>query len=57
MPPGEERYNEGDYRCDDCGTLGNFTDGTMYGIGEGNLEKCVCNDCLNNLHSKGENNG
>ena len=44
----DEKWNEGDYNCDKCGEWGSFLDGTMWGIGEGNIESCVCNDCLDN---------
>ena len=41
-------YEEGDWNCAKCGVLGSFLDGTMWGIGEDNIELCVCNDCLDN---------
>ena len=40
--------NESDYYCDKCGILGNFLDGTMWGVGKGNMETCLCNECLEN---------
>ncbi len=43
-----EELNEGDYHCDQCDTLGNFTDGSMWGVGEDNFELCLCNECLKN---------
>lgn len=38
--------DEMDYNCDKCGTLGNFTDGTMWGLGLNNIETCLCSYCL-----------
>ena len=40
-------YKEGDYNCDKCGYLGNFNNGDIFGIGKKNIEKFLCNDCLN----------
>jgi len=42
----EETYNDGDYRCDICDSLGNFNDGTMFGIGKDETEINVCENCL-----------
>ena len=39
-------YEEGDYNCDKCNYLGNFNDGDICGVGEGNMEKFLCNDCI-----------
>tara|TARA_R110000824_G_scaffold147810_4_gene317323 strand:+ start:598 stop:876 length:279 start_codon:yes stop_codon:yes gene_type:complete len=38
--------NEGNYNCDKCNYLGNFNDGDICGVGEGNMEKFLCNDCI-----------
>ena len=43
-----QELNEGDYHCDKCNVIGNFTDGTMWGVGNNNLEFCFCNECLEN---------
>ena len=39
--------------CDDCGhkeyyedECGFFTDGKFWGVGENNMEKIICNNCL-----------
>jgi len=41
-------WQEGDYQCDKCGTVGNFVDGTMWGVGQikDNMESCLCTQCL-----------
>jgi len=42
-----KEYKEGDYNCDKCNYLGNFNNGDMFGVGKNNMEKFLCNDCLN----------
>ena len=42
-----DEYIEGDYNCDKCNKKGSFNDGTINGIGKGNLEKFLCNKCIN----------
>ena len=41
-----QELNEGDYHCDKCNVLGNFLEGNMWGVGEDNLELCLCSECL-----------
>lgn len=41
-----DNYIEGNYNCDKCNKKGDFYDGTMNGVGEGNLEFGLCLECL-----------
>ena len=41
------KYKEGDYNCEICDYLGNFNNGDMFGVGKNNMEKFLCNKCLN----------
>ena len=49
-------YKDGDYNCDKCGILGDFTGGGiednifyahLCGLGEGNTEYVLCTECIN----------
>ena len=42
-----DNYIEGNYNCDKCNKKGSFCDGTINGIGKGNLEQFLCNKCIN----------